>query len=336
MTEKPLVSILVPVYGVEKYIERCARSLFEQTIENIEFIFVNDCTKDDSIKVLEQVIEDYPNRKEQIKIIHHEKNKGLACSRNTAFECSQGHYIVCVDSDDWTERNYVEKLYTIAKNNDADIVCCNLIKEYVDKSVKMQCKIPADHQVLIKQLLEGEVKAWLPIKLFRKNLFVKNSIRWIPHIDMWEDVLISLKSFFYAHKIIYIDDYLYHYSYNFSSIANTFNEKRIINFLNATSEIESFFYHHNSINTYKCSIDVLKSRVKTNIILDAPDDDVRSKYMSIFYEIDTNIIKTRQIPLMKRIAVLAFIHHLSLLGKVIINIISIYRKIRYKTNLLAK
>ena len=71
------VSILVPVYGVEKYIERCARSLFEQTYDNIEYIFVDDCTKDRSIEILQKVLEDYPNRKNQVKILHHEKNTSV-------------------------------------------------------------------------------------------------------------------------------------------------------------------------------------------------------------------------------------------------------------------
>ena len=89
------VSVCIPVYGVEKYIERCARSLFEQTMtDGIEFIFVNDCTKDNSIEILEKVLEEYPHRKEQVKIIHHEKNRGLVAARNTGLEHATGDYII--------------------------------------------------------------------------------------------------------------------------------------------------------------------------------------------------------------------------------------------------
>ena len=87
-----LVSILVPVYGVEKYIERCARSLFEQTYENLEYIFVDDCTPDKSIEILKRVIEDYPNRKNQVRIIHHEHNRGLAAARNTALDAATSEF----------------------------------------------------------------------------------------------------------------------------------------------------------------------------------------------------------------------------------------------------
>ena len=78
---QPLVSILVPIYNVERYIERCARSVFEQTYKNLEFIFVDDCSPDKSVKILERVAEDYPQWKGRIKILHHDYNRGLAAAR---------------------------------------------------------------------------------------------------------------------------------------------------------------------------------------------------------------------------------------------------------------
>ena len=103
LKKHPKVSILVPIYGTEKYIEKCARSLFEQTYDNIEYIFVNDCTKDASVEILKKTIEDYPQRKSQVTIISHNTNKGLAASRLTAFEHSTGAYLWCVDSDDYAD-----------------------------------------------------------------------------------------------------------------------------------------------------------------------------------------------------------------------------------------
>ena len=103
LKKHPKVSILVPIYGTEKYIEKCARSLFEQTYDNIEYIFVNDCTKDASVEILKKTIEDYPQRKSQVTIISHNTNRGLAASRLTAFEHSTGAYLWCVDSDDYAD-----------------------------------------------------------------------------------------------------------------------------------------------------------------------------------------------------------------------------------------
>ena len=90
MNNSPLVSILTPVYRAEKYIERCTRSLFEQTYENLEYIFVDDCAPDHSIQLLQQVLAEYPKREKQTKIIHHEKNRGVAAARNTAVENASG------------------------------------------------------------------------------------------------------------------------------------------------------------------------------------------------------------------------------------------------------
>ena len=102
--EQPKVSVVIPVYGVEKYIERCARSLFEQTMqEGIEYIFVDDCSPDRSIEILEKVLKEYPHREPQVKIIQHSKNQGIFYTRNTGVENATGEYIIHCDSDDWVE-----------------------------------------------------------------------------------------------------------------------------------------------------------------------------------------------------------------------------------------
>ena len=103
------VSVLVPVYGVEKYIERCARSLFEQTYSDLEYVFVNDCTPDQSIEILKKVMAEYPQRKNAVKIVNHAKNRGLAAARNTAYDNATGDFVTIVDSDDWLEWDALEK-----------------------------------------------------------------------------------------------------------------------------------------------------------------------------------------------------------------------------------
>lgn len=106
------VSIIVPIYGVEKYIERCARSLFEQSFKDIEYIFVNDCTTDASMSILASVIRDYPGY--NIHIINKKTNEGLPQARKTGVIASTGEYIMHVDSDDWLEPKAIEKLYLMA------------------------------------------------------------------------------------------------------------------------------------------------------------------------------------------------------------------------------
>ena len=118
----PIVSILVPIYGVEKYIEQCAHTLFQQSYSDIEFVFVNDCTKDRSVEILQQVIKQYPERQAQIRLIEHEHNKGLGGARHTAFAACKGRYVMHVDSDDLLPRDSVRLLVEAAEQTGADIV----------------------------------------------------------------------------------------------------------------------------------------------------------------------------------------------------------------------
>ena len=116
------VSVCIPVYGVEKYIEKCARTLFEQTLQEIEYIFVDDCTQDRSMEILQKVLEEYPHRKAQVKIIHHEKNGGLVAARNTALKHVSGEYVIHCDPDDWVELDLYEIMYHEAVAQGADMV----------------------------------------------------------------------------------------------------------------------------------------------------------------------------------------------------------------------
>lgn len=122
------VSIAVPIYGVEKYIEQCAESLFGQTYENLEFIFINDHTQDLSMLILEDVIKKYPQRQKQIKIINHETNQGLAVARNTAIKHVTGQFVLWVDSDDFVDINLVTYLVEEQMKSDADIVLSDVYK----------------------------------------------------------------------------------------------------------------------------------------------------------------------------------------------------------------
>ena len=122
----PLVSIIVPVYGVERYIERCAVSLFEQAYKDIEYIFVNDATPDQSIDVLRRVMERYPERAKAVKIVEHPHNKGISAARNTGVDNATGEYLWQVDSDDYIATDAVEKWVEATERHNADIVICDV------------------------------------------------------------------------------------------------------------------------------------------------------------------------------------------------------------------
>ncbi len=115
--DKPLISVLLPAYNVEKYIGNCIESVINQTYKNIEIIIVDDCSPDNSGKIAE----DYAKKDSRIIVIHHVKNKGLSATRNTGLENSHGEYITFIDSDDWVSKDYVEYLYKIITETNSDI-----------------------------------------------------------------------------------------------------------------------------------------------------------------------------------------------------------------------
>lgn len=125
----PLVSVLIPVFRVERYIERCARSVLEQTYQNIEYIFVDDATDDASIDIIERIISEYPDRQERVHIIRHQSNKGLAAARNTAVDTCHGVFVFHVDSDDWVETDAIELMVRKQHETDADIITAEACDE---------------------------------------------------------------------------------------------------------------------------------------------------------------------------------------------------------------
>ena len=212
-TEKPKVSVIVPVYNVEKYIERCAKSLFEQTYDNIEFVFVDDCSNDKSIIILRQLLLDYPKRISHAKIINHDKNRGVAAARNTALEAVSGDFIVWIDSDDWMSKNLIEDLLNIALSSDADIVLSGINRvttNGITTHFPVQYSTPKECVVAIMNREFGTGNS-LYGTLYRNSIIQDYHIRCIEGCNHGEDMFIKLRCFYYAQKIAYSDKAYYYY-----------------------------------------------------------------------------------------------------------------------------
>ena len=209
----PKVSILVPVYNVSKYIERCAHSLFQQTFEDIEYVFVNNDTPDSSIEILQKVIEQYPNRKDKIKIINHKFNRGAAASRQTGVDNSTGNYILFVDSDDWIELNMVETMYKKAEKEQADIVLCDYFIEKKNKKKYHSDYVPTYKNDYFCCMLENKkCDGYLWNKLIRRHFFELPDCRFVEELNYIEDWFVLTHIYFYVNKIVKIDKAFYHFN----------------------------------------------------------------------------------------------------------------------------
>lgn len=208
----PKVSVVIPVYGVEKYIERCARSLFEQTLDDIEYIFVNDCTKDRSIDILNEVINDYPARKQQIRIVHHEKNKGLPFARQSGWQVATGEYVANCDSDDWVDLNLYEMMYKEAIEKNADIVVSDImfVREDVTDRICGLRDVNASKEDVIKDMMYMRILWCIWNKLFRRELLAQ--LEEFPQKYMAEDLAVTLPLYNKGDVIAYCQSACYFYN----------------------------------------------------------------------------------------------------------------------------
>lgn len=216
------VSVIIPVYGVEKYIERCVRSLFEQTLDDIEYLFIDDCTPDRSIDILKQVLEEYPHRKCQVVIHRMEQNSGQAKVREWGMRNATGEYVIHCDSDDWVAMDMYRLMYDEAKRIDADIVMCGykvtdgqtVFSEYYHQQI--------DKTKLISSLLTLH-EAWSVWNKMCKRTLYDNDIVY-PSLAMGEDMVLTTQLVLRAQRIGIIDKALYNYFYNPNSITKIRSE----------------------------------------------------------------------------------------------------------------
>ena len=234
-----LVSICVPIYNVENYIERCAVSLLGQTYGKIEYVFVNDCSPDKSVEVLSKVMEDYPGKKDFVKIISHEKNRGLAAARNTAVNHSEGDFILHVDSDDCLGIDAVGKLVNKQRETDADIVTGQAVQMEKDKSSVMRRPQFLSQDDFVKEMIVPSISHTIWGRLIRKSLYTDNGIEAKEGVNIGEDLQAMSKLAYYAKKVETIWDVVYYYDCtNELSYMNQFDTASIRRLVQDTTSME--------------------------------------------------------------------------------------------------
>ena len=211
----PKVSVVVPIYNVEKYIKKCMDSLVNQTLQEIQIILVNDGSTDESGNIAKEYASKYTN-----KIIYLEKeNGGLSDARNFGMRYAEGEYIAFLDSDDYVENTMCEEMYNKAIQEVSDYVECDFVWEYPNK-VKKDKRIPYSNK---KEMLTNvRVVAWN--KLIKREILEKNNISF-PKGLRYEDIEFIYKLIPYLNKVSYVDKEFVHYVQRNNSIANVQNER---------------------------------------------------------------------------------------------------------------
>lgn len=281
------VSIIVPVYGVERYIEEALIALFSQTIAaDIEYILVNDCTKDNSITIAERIIAEFNHL--NVIIIHHKINKGSAAARQTGLEYANGKYIIFIDSDDWCELTMIEELYSKSQESNADIVVCNWNKVYKKRKDPSYNIVAESGIECVKLIMTGRMNGSLWIKLIRRDLIVDNNIGFIDGINSNEDIIFSIKAMCYASKVDYVPKHLYNYRYNAASMSTNPNQKTLDDIINATDHIEEFFKERGFLSQLEEYMVYRKLYTKLILLTITKGSNLQRNYISIYPEIKTH------------------------------------------------
>lgn len=219
------VSVIIPIYGVEKFIGRCAKTLMQQTLKEVEYIFVNDATPDCSMKVLQEVLARYPERQNSVVVAVHETNKGLPAARNTGLQMAQGEYIFHCDSDDFVEPDMLETLYTEGVMHRADIVWCDWFLSFEKNERYM--KQPSFDTALeaLKTMLSGGMKYNVWNKLVRRSLYADYQVSFPAGYGMGEDMTMLLL-FAHAGRVAYVPKAFYHYvKLNTGAMSNVYSDR---------------------------------------------------------------------------------------------------------------
>ena len=241
------VSIIVPCYNVEKYLDRCLGSIVNQTLNDIEIILVDDCSPDQ----VPRMCDEWSKRDSRVKVIHKEKNEGLGLARNTGLEVATGEYVAFVDSDDYVEISMYSRLYEKAKETQSDIVYCGLKKE-VTKNSFVDIKDFDEETVFEKDNLQSLSIRYIdpPMgpRLFMSvwhSIYKRSTIGdlrfYSERVVCSEDLPFQIAILMRADKVTYIPDILYYYCLNNSSLSNTFDFEKCFKYFMLSKIIKMYY-----------------------------------------------------------------------------------------------
>ncbi len=216
------VSIIIPMYKVREYIAKCCDSLFTQSLKAVEYIFVSDSTPDDSVAIVEEKINQYPDVKSSVKVVEHHQNMGVAEARNTGLRNATGKYIAFVDADDWIDENMFSELYATASVTDLDVVGCDWYLEYPETTRILRQPNYCSADDGFRAMLRGELRWYLWAFMIKRELILRNGLEFLRGYNIGEDMAFLLKVFSVAKSYAHIPRPLYHHSlFNENSLTRT-------------------------------------------------------------------------------------------------------------------
>ena len=258
---KILVSVIIPVYNTEKYIEKCLNSVINQTYTNLEIIVINDASTDSTLDIVNK----FAHRDARIKIINHTVNKGNGIGRNTGIKTATGEYISFVDSDDYIEKDTIEKMLKAILQSNVDLAALGYMEHHENKPIRKKKSV--DDPCIKLPKITGEESKEEIFKLFllqfngicfqpwthfmKRELLINNNIFFDESGMYYEDMIFSTKLVYFSSGIVPVKEALYHYLLRKNSITQTKARKTIESKMYALMTIKQFLKEQNVFDTYK-------------------------------------------------------------------------------------
>ena len=260
------VSILMPIYKVDQFLEKALISVFTQTYKNIDYVFVIDGSPDNSMQILYNTIDNFCLEPDRYKVIIHESNEGIAKSRSDSIVMAKGDYVYFVDSDDWIEEDAVEQMVSATKDGSIDIVGCDYLKDFQSgKTVYHRENYGVTCIENLHRCINYDIATVLWKLLIRRQLFANFRIS---PINIGEDYIISIKLFYYAKSFISLNKAFYHYvQYNQNRLS--FQSLRSISdHIKCVKEVERFIKENGFFDDdIQHEILLRKFNIKSNFVL---------------------------------------------------------------------
>jgi glycosyltransferase involved in cell wall biosynthesis len=254
------ISVIVPIYNKELYIEKCLNSILQQTLSEIEIILIDDGSTDNSVNVINTF------KDSRINLIR-QKNKGASSARNCGIKIATGEYIAFVDADDYIENTMYEKMYTTAENLNSDIIVCQF-RKYNSTGTLFETNSLDE---TFESILLGKSFSVMWNKIYKRSLFTENNISFMENI-YYEDIGTLYKLYHFAKKINVIEDRFYNWYLRENSVTESFTKKHINSMFKVLIDMLDFIKTHNLISKYFeyylikyfSSIEFLFNRVHTH------------------------------------------------------------------------
>lgn len=263
LIENPQISVIIPVYNVEKYVGQCMNSLTHQTIHvPYEIIAVNDGSSDHSLEVLQK----YAAADSRVHIID-QPNAGVSAARTAGMDAARGEYLCFIDGDDYVASNYLELLYRACTLNDADISCCYYYWHMVSNDILFEypfrCRGVYDTEQALNILLRDVlIQSFLWCKMYRRELFEKSGVRF-PHM-CFEDLAILHEIFAKAKRVTVIDEPLYYYNMHSDSTLGTINSSKVNDYIRAIAMVRMALEKSGEYSRFRDSYHALAKKTRSN------------------------------------------------------------------------